>query len=124
MNPGIEKIVYQATGGDIEIAGEDLSAEGEAVIEKLVRQSAKGTLDRTGNKQIDHTFVHAGDDVKSAIEADEGNLNSLEIWMLGSASADHTIPNLDLIWSDRMVFDPQAEDEGGGNIRVYRVWNG
>lgn len=123
-NPGIEKLVYKATAGDVTINGEDLNNEGEAVIEKLVSQTAKGTVNRTGNKRFDHTFMHKGTSVKAAIEADEGNLNDLEIWFLGSGSADHTIPSLDLIWQDRLLFDPEAEDEPGGEIRVMRVWNG
>jgi hypothetical protein len=125
MNPGIEKLVYKAEGGDITIPGEDINAEGEAIIDKLVRQTAKGTIDRTGNKQFDHTFMVAGDDYKSDIEADEGNTNDLEVYYLGSTSTpDQTIPSLDLIWSDRMNFDPSAEDENGGELRVYRIWNG
>lgn len=123
-NPGIEKLVYKATAGDITIAGEDINAEGEAVIEKLVRQTAKGTISKTGNKRFDHTFMVAGTSNKSAIEADEGDLNNLEVWFLGSASADHTIPDVDLFWTDRMIFDPESEDENGGEIRVFRVWNG
>ncbi len=123
-NPGIEKLVYKATAGDIEIPGQNLANEGEALIEKLVRESAKGTINRTGNKRFDHTFDYLGDDVKADIEADEGNLNDLEVWYLGSASADVTIPDVELMWHDRLVFDPAAEDENGGEIRVYRVWNG
>lgn len=123
-NPGIEKLVYNADAGAINIPGEKLNTIAESVIEKLVRQSAKGNISRTGNKRFDETFQYIGTDIKSAIEADEGNLNDLEIWFLGSTAADHTIPALDLIWSDRMIFDPEAEDEGGGEIRVYRTWNG
>lgn len=121
---GIEKLVYKATGGDITIPGEKLAADAAPVIEKLTGTTARGTNRRTGNKRFDATFTYLDDDILTALEADEGNLNDLEIWMLGSIAADHTIPAIDLIATERIDADPESETGGGLDIQAFRVWNG
>lgn len=122
--PGIEKLVYKADGGDVTIPGEKLATDVTPTIEKLIQTTAKGVNRRTGNKRFDVSINYFDDDILTDLEADEGNLNDLEVWMLGSASADHTIPSIDIIATERMVFDPEAEDEGGLQLDLFRVWNG
>ena len=123
---GIEKLVYKATAGDVTIAGEKLEANGELIVEKLVRNTARGTIDRTGNKQVDFEIFCSDNSLISAIEADEGNLNDLEIYQLGNdtATPDETLPSLDLIVHDRGDFDPASDTGSGFNLRIFRIWNG
>ncbi|WP_441001316.1 hypothetical protein [Fodinibius sp. SL11] len=124
--PGIEKLVYKATGGDITIPGEKLATDIQPVIEKLIQSTARGVNRRTGNKRIDESVNYFDDDILSDLEADEGNLNDLEIYFLGNTSAtpDHTIPSMELIAHERMNFDAEAEDEPGLQLDIYRTWNG
>ena len=124
--PGIEKLIYKATGGDITIPGEKLATDIQPVIEKLVQSTARGVNRRTGNKRIDESVNYFDDDILSDLEADEGNLSDLEIYFLGNTGStpDHTIPEMELIASERMNFDAEAEDEPGLELQIYRTWNG
>lgn len=119
-------MIYKADGGEITIASEKLDTDVQPMIEKLVHGTARGTNKRTGNKRFDETFTYFDNDILSDLETDEGNLNNLEIYMFGNTTntPDHTVPNVDVIASERMVFDPEAEDEGGLELNVKRVWNG
>lgn len=119
---GVEKIVYKATAGDITLNGKDMDTDFEAMIEKITGNSAKGTLRKTGNKRVDFTFNYYDTSVRAAIEADEGDLNAVEIWQLGSASADETISDVELIVQDQFQADPESETPSGLQIRVYRTW--
>lgn len=124
--PGINKLVYKATAGDINIAGEKLATDIQPTIEKLVQTTAKGVSRRTGNKRFDESINYFDDDILADLETDEGNLNNLEVYLLGNdtATPDHTIPEMEIIASERMNFDPEAEDEGGLVLDLFRVWNG
>src|SRR5699024_6595681 len=106
---GIEKLVYQATAGPIELLAQNMGTDFEAVIEKITANTARGTLRRTGNKMVDFTFNYYDSSILSDLEADENNVNDLEIWQLGSASADGTIPDVELIAQERIVGDPESE---------------
>lgn len=121
---GIEKLVYKATAGDITIPGNELAGDGELILEKLVRNTSKGTLNRTGNKRVDFEIQCFDPSLLTSIEADEGNLNSLEIWQLGSTIADETIADTELIANPIADFDPESDTGGGFNLRIFRVFNG
>ena len=123
---GIEKLVYKATAGDITIAGEKLEASGELIVEKLVRNTARGTIDRTGNKQVDFEIFCSDSSLLAPIESDEGNLNDIEIYQLGNTTStpDKVIPSLDLITNEIGEFDPASDTGSGFNLRIFRIFNG
>lgn len=123
---GIEKLVYKATAGDITIPGEKLEASGELIVEKLVRNTARGTIDRTGNKQVDFEIFCSDSSLLAPIESDEGNLNDIEIYQLGNATStpDKVIPSLDLITNEIGEFDPASDTGSGFNLRIFRIFNG
>lgn len=123
-NPGIEKLVYKATNGDITISGEDIQADGQMEFQKIVSERADGSVMRQGNSMIDFEFVIYDDTNASDIAADESNgKQDLEIWHLGSGSADKTVSVQMIDLGDNVNFDPQAEDGGGNRIRIYGVYN-
>lgn len=123
---GIEKLVYKATAGDVTIAGEKLEANGELIVEKLVRNTARGTIDRTGNKQVDFEIFCSDSSLLAPIESDEGNLNDIEIYQLGNTTStpDKVIPSLDLITNEIGEFDPASDTGSGFNLRIFRIFNG
>lgn len=123
---GIEKLVYKATAGDVTIAGEKLEANGELIVEKLVRNTARGTIDRTGNKQVDFDIFCSDSSLLAPIESDEGNLNDIEIYQLGNTTStpDKVIPSLDLITNEIGEFDPASDTGSGFNLRIFRIFNG
>lgn len=123
---GIEKLVYKATAGDITIPGEKLEASGELIVEKLVRNTARGTIDRTGNKQVDFEIFCSDSSLLAPIESDEGNLNDIEIYQLGNTTStpDKVIPSLDLITNEIGEFDPASDTGSGFNLRIFRIFNG
>lgn len=119
---GIEKMVYDATAGAVNLLAEHMNTDFSTVIDKLTTSTARGTERPTGNKSVDFTFMYFDTSVRSAIESDEGDLNSLEIWQLGSTSADETIPDVELIVQDSIEADPDADQPSGLEIQVRRTW--
>lgn len=118
---GIDKFVYKADAADITFNGEDIifaNSDDAAVITGIFNNTAKGSERKQGNKVHEVTFHHVGTSVLSDVETDDGNLNDFEIFQLGSASADDTWSNVNLVCTEeRATIDPEG-DPGG---QVYRA---
>lgn len=113
---GIEKFVYKADAGDITFNGEDVLVEDSdaaALTTTIKANTAKGTERKQGNKVNALIFKHVGTSVATSVNTDDGNLNNFEIWQLGSASADVTWANVNLIVEEEgITLDPEGTPSG------------
>ena len=112
---GIEKLTYNADAGLITFNGEDIifaNSSDAYTVERIITDTAKGTERRQGNKTNLIEFFHVGASQLSAVDADEGNINTMSIFQLGSNSADDTFDCNLVVVSERATVDPSGDQSG------------
>lgn len=120
---GIEKLVWNVSS-PITLDGDELAPEDELAIERLVQKSARGTETKQGNKRVEVEIKYRDPSIASSIETEDGNMADLEIWQLGSSSADETVPSLGIqLLREVIQMDPEAEEGSHLVLKIYRTWN-
>lgn len=113
---GIEKLTYDTTSGvTLTFNGHDIifaNSSDAYTVERIITDTAKGTERRQGNKTHLIEFFHVGTSHVSAVDADEGNINTMSIFQLGSTNADDTFDCNLVVVSERATVDPASDPSG------------
>lgn len=122
--PGVEKIVFAYGGSpsDVSIDGNKLSTDWGSLIEKLEKATAKGGIKGTGLKRIDTNIMCDDASAISSLKTNEGSFATLEIYELGETStATYSIDNVNAIVNDRIIADPESEDDWAAELHIKAV---